>query len=189
MAQHTCLIDGCEKAISARSLCKQHYQRARYLGTRDDYPVKELPPAPPCRIAGCPRRGLRSRHGLCKTHYARVTKGIRTMEDVGRRGQREKTIEERFWEKVTKTETCWLWTGATITGNYGRFWVSDSRPRVPAHRFSYEVYVGPIPEGLVVDHLCSNPPCVNPAHLEPVTQWENLRRSFIRRAGPPVVSI
>lgn len=69
-----------------------------------------------------------------------------------------------------------LWTGALDHGGYGR--VSNKRGGSSlAHRRVYERERGPVPPGLVLDHLCSNPPCVNPDHLEPVTQGENVRRS------------
>lgn len=64
---------------------------------------------------------------------------------------------------------CWEWTGQ-IKAGYGRL------SGASAHRISYEVFIGPIPSGLTLDHLCYNPPCVNPDHLEPVTAIENLRR-------------
>jgi hypothetical protein len=70
---------------------------------------------------------------------------------------------------------CWIFTGAKVGGGYGIIALGDGTMRV-AHRVSYELYVGPIPEGLVLDHLCVVPACVNPGHLEPVTQRENLRR-------------
>lgn len=83
--------------------------------------------------------------------------------------------EDRFWAKVDKEghAGCWIWTGARLSG-YGMFW-EDGRTR-RAHRFAYELLVGGIPEGLVLDHLCRNPECVNPGHLEPVTQRENTMR-------------
>lgn len=85
----------------------------------------------------------------------------------------------RFLSHVEKTDSCWLW-GARInhkTG-YGAFRAGHRGSRMLlAHRWSYEHFAGPIPEGLVVDHLCSVRHCVNPAHLEVVTQRENLRRS------------
>ena len=85
-----------------------------------------------------------------------------------------RTPEERFWPKVDQTGDCWLWLAGKSLG-YGLFWVSPER-RTTGHRFAYELLKGPIPEGLVLDHLCRNPSCVNPDHLEPVTTGENTRR-------------
>lgn len=76
-----------------------------------------------------------------------------------------------FWEQVEKSSGCWVYTGYLNDG-YGY------HGGKLAHRLSYEELVGPIPEGLEIDHLCRNPPCVNPAHLEPVTRAENIRRRF-----------
>lgn len=75
-----------------------------------------------------------------------------------------------FESKINKTETCWFWTGAVQSKGYGNY-----KSKL-AHRVSYEKYVGKIPEGLTLDHLCRNKLCVNPAHLEPVTQYENNMR-------------
>lgn len=82
---------------------------------------------------------------------------------------------ERFWAKVNKTETCWLWTGCSASKwGHGKF--MDRGKNWKAHRWAYEALVGPIPEGLTLDHLCRVPACVNPSHLEPVTLAENVRR-------------
>ena len=86
------------------------------------------------------------------------------------------SLEERFWQKVDKLGECWEWV-ATRSGRYGAFWVPSRKAMVPAHRFAYELANGPIPGGLSLDHLCRNPGCVNPAHLEPVTHAENMRRT------------
>ena len=84
----------------------------------------------------------------------------------------------RFLDKILITESCWEWT-ASKTNGYGRIGVLDPNGKwiVPwAHRVSYELFVGEIPPRLDVDHLCKNPGCVRPDHLEPVTHHENMMR-------------
>jgi hypothetical protein len=80
----------------------------------------------------------------------------------------------RFWAKVEKTDTCWLWTGATQTNGYGRVAWDGKVPL--AHRVSYELENGPVPDGLHLDHLCRVRNCVRPDHLEPVPQRTNTLR-------------
>lgn len=87
--------------------------------------------------------------------------------------------EARFWAKVDKNGPggCWLWTGAVLNTGYGQFAQSPGR-NIGAHRWSYLHVVGQIPDGLHLDHLCRVRNCVNPAHLEPVTPLENVRRGI-----------
>lgn len=86
----------------------------------------------------------------------------------------------RFWAKVNKTDTCWLWTGDLHKDGYGNFWPDNRRDvrrrSVRAHRWAYEHLVGAIPDGLQIDHLCRVRNCVNPDHLEAVTFAENVAR-------------
>lgn len=86
--------------------------------------------------------------------------------------------EARFWSKVDASGMCWEWTEATSAG-YGQLKVA--RHWVYAHRFAYELLIGPIPDGLDLDHLCLNAICVNPDHLEPVSRAENRRRRWLAR--------
>jgi len=82
-----------------------------------------------------------------------------------------KSAEERFWSKVEKTEACWNWTKGTHPTGYGMF--SFTGRNRYAHRYSYALANGPIPEGLSIDHLCHNPGCVRPSHLRAVTHKQN----------------
>jgi hypothetical protein len=80
----------------------------------------------------------------------------------------------RFWRNVNKTDGCWTWTAARCADGYGQIYVSPDR-MVSAHRFSWEIANGPIPDGLWVLHACDNPPCVRPDHMFLGTNADNMR--------------
>ena len=104
-------------------------------------------------------------------------------------------LELRFWDKVswtledwaTRESPCWQWLGAVNNHGYGLFGLGNRRAGLGlAHRIAYELERGKVPRRLVLDHLCRTPACVNPWHLEPVTQAENIRRgraAALARAG------
>lgn len=105
----------------------------------------------------------------------------------------KRTAIEVFVEHIDIADNgCWLWTGRKLPFGYGRF--SANGPHL-AHRFSYEFFVGPIPQKLTIDHLCRVPSCVNPDHLEPVTLAVNVMRGngycarkyreFVQQGGTP----
>lgn len=89
------------------------------------------------------------------------------------------TAYERMQKFITRTDTCWLWTGAFNPHGYGI--ARNVGGSTLVHRISYEHNVGPIPEGLFLDHLCRVRACCNPAHLEPVTDLENKVRGLAAR--------
>lgn len=120
-----------------------------------------------CIAGDCdrPRTGL----GLCVKHYGRFVKHGNTSEPFVRR---------LLFERIAYSADCWEFTGCRDARGYGR--IGRDGKTVLAHRAVYELLVGPIPDGLELDHLCRNPPCCNPDHLDPVTHAENVRRG---RAG------
>lgn len=122
-----------------------------------------------CLIPGCesPHRA----RGYCAVHYNSKRLG----GDLPKLPT--KTLEERFWAKVNKTDSCWLWTGAITGAGYGNFWIGGGYEA--AHRVAWRLSGGaPVPRELVLDHLCRNRACVNPEHVEPVTQAINVQRGL-----------
>jgi hypothetical protein len=85
-------------------------------------------------------------------------------------------LVERFWNKVDKTDYCWNWTASLNENGYGLFRFNGKTSK--AHRVSYIITFGEIADGLVIDHLCKNKKCVNPEHLDPVSQGENVVRGL-----------
>lgn len=134
-----------------------------------------------CELEDCDSPRYQGRYLLCCKHYKRKRKYgnpyyVKRIhgDDVA-----------RFWSYVNKTDSDWLWTGPKSKSSrpgakyYGYLEINGKN--VKAHRFSYELLVGPIPEDLPLDHvaeLCNSTLCVHPSHLEPVTGEENTRRYF-----------
>ena len=131
-----------------------------------------------CSVEGCNRDVWVKSRGWCQMHYARWNRH----GDVSRGHPSE---EERFFSRVDKDGPtiyeglgpCWVWTGGKVSAGYGGFtvYVDGEKTSVPSHRWSYVHHVGPIPAGLFLRHRCDNPPCVNPEHLEPGTQNDNVQ--------------
>lgn len=122
-----------------------------------------------CSVKECGRPHLA--RGWCVGHYRRWQTG-RPLEGV--MGRKTRSLEDKMLHYVQVTGFCWLWMGAR-TGGYGNVRVNGRTTK--AHRAVYEHLVGPIPEGMHLDHLCRTKACVNPDHLEPVTGEENSRRA------------
>jgi hypothetical protein len=149
----TCSVDGCEAPLLARGLCNRCYVRLRYQGFES---------RGTCSIEGCDR-ALYAR-ALCNSCYVRL-------RYQGKLPTIHRSPEERFWDQVTKTDSCWLWTGTIGAHGYGRFYIGKTG--MQAHRYAYELVVGP-PLPVELDHRATCPKkCVNPVHLRPVTRKQN----------------
>lgn len=119
-----------------------------------------------CSVIGCD--GSVKHRGMCYSHYKRV---LRHGDPLAGRAPNGTPLVVRFWSYVDKSEGCWNWTGSKTSG-YGN--IRHEGRGLYAHRISYEFAHGPIPDGMVIDHICHNPACVNPAHLQAVTHRQNL---------------
>ena len=133
-----------------------------------------------CRIEDCGKKIFSKGNQMCGMHYYRLLRnGSPYTEDQPRR-KAALNWQERFWKLVHKTDSCWEWTSAIDNYGYGIIQLSKPvRINKKAHRVSYELSVGPIPDDMTIDHLCRNKKCVNPSHLEVVTASENSRRAAL----------
>lgn len=130
-----------------------------------------------CTAPDCDRKA--HGRGLCVKHYNRARRASAFDRDA-----RFGDPFRRFWSKVALPSGplgCMEWIGACSTNGYGAFWLEGRQGA--AHRRAFEVMVGPVPDGMELDHLCANRRCVRPCHLEPVTHAENLRRRGSVRIG------
>lgn len=132
----------------------------------------------PCVIEGCQKPARTRAADWCEKHYYRWRRHGDPL------GKAHGTEADRFWAKVDlgRPLGCWWWTGAKSVDGYGHFKTGAGAVAI-AHRWSYEHLIGPIPEGLHIDHLCRNRACVNPDHLEPVTCATNVRRGMVSESN------
>lgn len=169
MTKPTCTVNECERLNHSGGYCKVHYTRWKRHGDPLTRLRKESVPTGkgPCAVEGCDKE--QKVRGWCPMHYQR-------QRQFGSLESPRPSLLERFNEKVRKTDSCWLWEAATDGKGYGQMMMTvDGHSRLhQAHRISYELFVGPIPDGKYLDHRCHVINCVNPDHLRPVTQKENL---------------
>jgi hypothetical protein len=188
MADRTCTVPDCGRVEQLRlGYCNRHYKACRVHGD----PLGQAPAA--WRICSVPECGREEqlRQGMCEMHYRRWRRNgvagqpgsLRIIGDDLARFWSHVTLDGPLPERVEWLGPCWLWTGAINDKGYGLTRVT--RRTLRAHQWSFAMFVGPVPDGLELDHLCRNTACVRPSHLEPVTTSENVRRRNLALAGKP----
>ncbi|MEV4246982.1 HNH endonuclease signature motif containing protein [Streptosporangium canum] len=136
-----------------------------------------------CVAEDCDREAVRYQKTLCKMHDSRRRRNGDLNADRRYRASAEMAAS-RFWAKVDKGGPlgCWIWTASINPGGYGQFIVYDADKKrglpIPAHRVAWQLVRGSIPQDLYIDHLCRTRNCVNPEHLEPVTNKVNILRGI-----------
>lgn len=169
MAERICSINGCDRKAQTRGWCPMHYARWRRSGDPgSSIPVIQRYTGSSCSVDGCETRAVS--RGLCRLHYGRLYK-------TGSVEYRPPTPTDLLQAKyVTDAAAgCWMWTAYINPDGYGMF--KHRGAMRLAHGASYELHIGPVPDGLELDHLCRNRACVNPDHLEPVPHKVNVQRA------------
>ena len=167
-----CMIDGCDRPREARGWCSLHYKRWHQHG---DPMADKRHQRGTCSIDGCIRPHYA--RGWCHMHYGRW-RVHGTTDDL------RSSVEERFelQHEIRQGSDCWWWIGAKSSNGYGRFSVNGQMAL--AHRWAYEHRISPIPDGLVIDHLCQNRACVNHDHLQAITGALNIILGWLGQLEP-----
>ena len=177
LAQRRELMDKIEEQIDERGRIIERIQSAP-----DTTPIARLRELHTCSVSGCPKPAIA--RGWCNLHYRRFRRHGDVLATVEPRLAWKGSPEARFWAKVNKDGPvplnrpdlgpCWLWTAGLGGNGYGRF--RANKRMTYAHRFAYELLVGPVPEGAELDHLCRVRHCTRYDHLEPVPHQVNSAR-------------
>ena len=129
-----------------------------------------------CTFEDCNKK--QAAKGLCNSHYKQLKR-------KNKLSRLNKTLEERFLEKIDKIHPngCWIWIGSRNNDGYGQIFADKTRKVVRANRLSYKLYKGDISNNMCVLHKCDNPPCVNPEHLFLGTVKDNMKDMKLKGRG------
>ena len=129
-----------------------------------------------CLVAGCDSKH-RAR-GLCQSNYGKALNagGFATRKIAPKNSTPQQQLDATGWDVLDNE--CWAWRGAQLSG-YGRIGKAGHGESL-AHRVAYLAHYGPIPSGMAIHHTCANRLCVNPAHLQPISERENMAEMMQR---------
>ncbi len=180
-----CCIPNCPEPHYGKGWCRSHHDRwKRHGDPLGGRPRRSHVRGLPCEADDCELPS--SNRGLCPKHYAKLRRHgdpnyvdpHRGNDKIQRLPRGASPIERVLSKIIIDVVTgCWVWQANKLKKGYGRFGLDD-KPKL-VHIFIYEYYVGPIPDGYEVDHLCCNKSCCNPDHLEAVPREENQRRWLV----------
>lgn len=168
--EKTCIGPNCLRPQKVKQLCNAHDLQMRRTGKLK--PVRV--PKTRCEHKGCDRKHHAG--GFCGTHYRHFCDYGETF-DIGHLYHQAKggheTIEQFFWARVRKTDSCREWAGSKTGTRLIYGWVTRYGHEQTAHRLSYKLFKKPVPKGMQVDHVCHNTVCVNPEHLRLASPSQN----------------
>lgn len=159
-----CSGPNCNRHAVAKGLCTAHYGQRRRGRPLTELPTRAIKE---CAIEGCGRVDIQAK-GMCALHYGRMLRGG---APGGAAPKAYRDPESAFAARTTREGECLVWTGSRDAAGYGQIWVNGKLRR--AHRYAWERANGPIPEGMVIDHTCWNPPCVDVQHLRLARPMQN----------------
>ena len=174
MSERTCSVDGCPKKVKTSGWCSMHYERWRRTGDIGPAHSRLGLPKSSCAVEDCDIDAACK--GWCFKHHARWKRYGDPTYAPPPPPARVLTAGDMLARSAEADFGCRIWQRNINNKGYGVI-RNDGGPQY-AHRVMYEIVVGPIPDGLELDHLCRQPACIAPHHLEPVTHGENLRRGW-----------
>lgn len=183
-----CWAAGCGEQVGpkgGKGLCVPHLHRLNRYGDPLAGGARRNRQGPECTVGGCDSPS--KARGLCDKHYYRWNKYGDPLV-LNTTWRNASPAVDRFWSFVSFPDgvlSHWLWTGPVDAYGYGYLELGEGKSQtVPAHRFSFDLFKGPIPDGLVVDHRCRIHPCVNPFDLRLLTRGSNADSNRIKTHCP-----
>jgi len=175
--ENKCILEYCVNKTYVKGLCSGHYTQNRRGKNFTPIIIRSNSSLLPCMFDGCVNN--QQAKGLCGAHWRQQNKG-QNLETL----RNQVSVIDRVMKNVNiDTESkCWNWTGRISGRKHGYPQISVGGKQTMVHRITYEELVRPLVPGETIDHLCRNPHCINPEHLEPISLRENVKRMHSYRS-------